>query len=490
MSRGQAVIKDIRFYSTAILLTQIVTVAASLLSRKFLGPTQMGVWVFLQVIVGYAEYLALGTIAAAGYEIPLYNGRGDAAKSRRVADAAFSFGLITSLLASAGIVAYALLKKESLREELFYGFLAGAAFVVLQRFSGLLITIVRAEKQFALAGRQMLYSSILNAVLIAFFSHQFKIYGFLAAMALSLVFNSAYLLWKSGIRFRFTMDPAQIRELVSYGFPLMLVGLVLAFYETMDRLFITRFLGFETLGHYSIALMTINYLNGVPNSVGIVTVSHLQEKYGQTQDPATLRGYLKKVDAGYGILMTVLIGGAWFGMPWLVRFFLPDFNSGIPAMRILALSAYFAAMTQGYTQLIYVIRRHHALLWLTLAATTFSALAIAFAVGARLGLEGVAGATALSAFVYFSIIFFFASLQIETLGRALKRYAHIAGLFLWMLFLLAWLQFWVHWFGPLLDPWVQIALYLLLLTPSLRKSEKEFGLKERILSKFKKGGPA
>ena len=89
MSRGRAVLKDISFYSTAIFLTQIVTVAASILTRRFLGPLQMGVWVFLQVLLNYAEYLALGTTAAAGYEIPLYNGRGDLERSGRVADAAF-----------------------------------------------------------------------------------------------------------------------------------------------------------------------------------------------------------------------------------------------------------------------------------------------------------------------------------------------------------------------------------------------------------------
>ncbi len=488
MSRARIVLQDIRFYSTAIFLTQIVTVVASILTRRFLGPMQMGVWVFLQVLLNYAEYLALGTTVAAGYEIPLYNGRGDTKKSKRVANAAFSFGLVTSLLAAAAAAVYALSQYGHIREELFYGLLIGGCFVVLQRFNGLLITIVRAEKQFVLAGKQMLYSSIVNALLIAFFSYRFKIYGFLAAMALSLLFNIIYLSANSKIRFRFCFDRTQVIDLVRYGFPLMLIGLMTAAYETMDRLFITRFLGLETLGFYSIALMTINYLNGVPNSVGIVTVSHLQEAYGQAQDKAPLRAYLKKVDAGYGILMTVLIGGAWFIMPWLVKLVLPAFVDGIPAMRFLALSAYFSALSQGYLQIVYVLREHRALLWIVPCACAVAALANGLAVWGNFGLTGVAIAVAFSSYFYFSILFFFASKHVEPLGVSLRRYAGIIGLFVGMLGLILAIDRWVVYFGPMTGPWIQSTLFLGLLTPLLWRFEHEFGLKERLVTKFFKAG--
>jgi O-antigen/teichoic acid export membrane protein len=484
MSRGRAVLKDIRFYTAAILLTQVVTVIASLLTRRFLGPTQMGVWVFLQVLLGYAEYLALGTTAAAGYEIPLYNGRGDAEKADRVADAAFSFGLITSLLTAGAAVAYAVSLRGHLSEELFYAFLIGGGFVVLQRFNGLLITIVRAEKQFELAGRQMLYSAVVNALLIAFFAYRFRIYGFLAAMALSLLFNIVYLLMNSGIRFRFRADREQIGALVRYGFPLMLIGLVTVAFDTMDRIFITRFLGLESLGLYSVALMTMNYLNGVPNSVGVVTVSHLQEAYGQTQDTAPLRAYLKKVDAGYGILMTVLIGAAWFLMPWLVRLVLPEFTDGIPAMRVLALSAYFTALSQGYSQVIYVLRRHQALLWLAPCACVVAAAAYGLAVWQKAGLIGIAVAAGCAGFAYFTLLFFYASSRVEPLGASLRRYAGVLGLFAGMAALAFAVDRWVTGFGSAAGPWIQLAIFLAILAPVLWKLDGEFGFKERFAAKF------
>ena len=77
MIEGRRVLKDIGFYSSSIVITQIVTVLGSILTRRFLGPVQMGVWAFLQVLLNYSEYSALGTTTAASMEIPLYNGRGD-----------------------------------------------------------------------------------------------------------------------------------------------------------------------------------------------------------------------------------------------------------------------------------------------------------------------------------------------------------------------------------------------------------------------------
>ena len=477
MSRGRRVLNDIRFYSTAIVLTQIVTVVASILTRRLLGPVQMGVWVYLQVLLNYTEFSALGTTTAASLEIPLLNGKQDREGAQKVANAAFSFALITSLGVAAATLAYAFARRTALGQELFYGFLMAAVFVVLQRFNSLAITLVRADKQFVLAGKQMLYSSIVNIALIAFFSYRFKLYGFLAAMALSLIFNIAYLTWRAGIRVRFVADWPQMKALILFGFPLITIGLASTAFETMDPLFIKHFLGFETLGLYSVALMTINYLNAVPNSVGVVTISHLQEKVGESGDKAVLAGYLKKVDAGYGFLMALLIGGAWFMVPWLVRLALPDFVKGIPALQCLALSTFFTALIQGYTQLVYAIRKHHALLVITAVSCVVAAGTNLWAIMAGTGVIGIAAATVFSTFFYFTLLFVYTSAQVEPLRRSVKRYALLIGGFAAMTMLLL-LVGRVRLFDSLrVDAWAQMAVYALVLSPFLWRMRHEFGRK-------------
>ena len=476
MSKEGQVLKDIRFYSASILLTQVVSVVAAVLTRRFLGPTQMGVWAFLQVLLNYTEYSALGVITAAALEIPLYNGRGNIEKSRHITNIAFSFAFLSSFVVATGMIVYAFFKKETLSKELFYGLLMGAAFVLLQRFSGLVITIVRANKQFAMAGQQMFYSSILNVLLITFFSYRFKIYGFLVAMALGLLFNIIYLVWRAELRFRFVSDWVGMGGLVRYGFPLMTIGFVTTIFDTLDPLFITRFLGFKTLGLYSVALMTTNYLNGVPNSVGIVTISHLQEKYGATEDKTDLRQYLRKVDIGYGILMAVLIGAAWFLAPWLIRLFLPEFIGGIPSLQYLALSTYFTALAQGYSQLIYVIRKHNVLLVLISIACVVAVATNALALYIGYGVTGIAVATIFASFFYFTLLFFYGSLQVETLFEAFRRYLGLMGFFLVMSGLLFGVDHWIVTPSLVITPWVKTAVFALFLSPLLWLLDQEFGL--------------
>ena len=265
-------------------------------------------------------------------------------------------------------------------------------------------------------------------------------------------------------------------KLVRYGFPLMMIGFLGSVFETQDRLFITHFLGFKSLGFYSIALMTLNTLNGIPNSIGIVTLSHFQEKYGATQDRGVLHQYVKKADMGYGILMAFLIGGCWFLVPWLVRLMLPEFVNGIGPLKFVLLGAYFTALSQAYSQLVYVIRKHYILLILLFLVCIVGAGANLLALRAGLGVQGVAAAMAFSAFIYFTLLFFYASSQIEAFSEAFKRYAGVVGLFAAVTALLIAIDHFVVFGLPLIEPWVKAAVFMLCMSPFLFRLSQDLGL--------------
>lgn len=477
MTRGLRALKDIRFYTVAIILTQTVTVLAAVLTRRFLGPTQVGVWAFLQVILSYAERSALGTTTAASMEIPLYNGRGDFNRSKRITNAAYSFSIISSSVVSIAIVVYALTKRDAIRIELFYGLLIGAVFVLLQRFNSLTITVIRANKEFEIAGKQMLYSSIINAVLIALLSYRYQLYGFLLAMALSLMFNIAYIWFKAKLKFKFSWDFVEIKSLIKFGLPLMTGGFLITIFETLDRLFITRFMGFETLGQYSIGLMAINYLTTIPNSVGVVTISHLQQHYGEVEDKQSLLKYAQKVDSGYGLLMSIMIGLAWFMVPWLVHLVLPTFIPGIPALKYLILGTFFSALAQGYLQLIYVLRKHLALFWLVPIVAVFSALGYLYLIREGHGITGVAIVASCSAWLYFSLLMMYGSLKVQSASGLMIRYLRSMLLFCYTIILLVGINRFVRIDSQLVEPWIRSVAFLVLMSPIIWRLKASFGKK-------------
>ena len=424
----------------------------------------------------YADYASLGILNAAGREIPFYNGKGQPEKSDEIKNTVFSFSLAVSVCVSAGILLYAAFSRFRLGPEIFYGLLFTSGLVLLQRFNALLIVFLRAYKEFSLAGRQMLYSALVNATLVGALSFRFKLYGFMIAMALSLVFNVVYIIRNRPFHFKIEWRPQRVRALVFYGFPLFLIALFGSFFDTITKLLITKLMGLESLGVYSVALMTVASIHSVPNSIGIVVIPNLHEKYGKAENKADLKGYLEKAALAYSTLIPLLVGLSWFVVPVVVRHWLPAFSEGIQPLRYLALSVYFMALVQGYSQFIYVIRKHLVLLPMLIFSCLVLFWTIRTAIHAGFGLEGVATASTLSFFVYFTMVYGYVAGHVYTAAEAVRRFASLMGRFACLL-LTVWV---IGQFVLLPDSLSRAAasslLFLLAQAPFLIHLEKKLGI--------------
>ena len=484
MSKTDNIIQDAGVYSGSLLLTQFVTMAAAVITRHFLGPVQMGVWSLVQVILNYSEYAALGTLTAVTLEIPYYYGKGDGEKAASIKNTVFSFSVISSLFVACGVLIYAFYRRQALKEEFFYGLLFAAGLILLQKLNGLLISLLRAYKHFSLAGRQMIYSALVNAFLIAALSSRFRLYGFMTAMALSFVFNIVFILKNADIRFRLAIKWAELVSLVRFGLPPMAIAMFSTFFETIDRLIISRYLGFEALGLYSIALMAYAYINSVPNAIGIVMIPNIQEKFGRTENKSDLKGYLQKSDLVYSAFIPALIALGWFLAPLAIHGFLPKFTGGILAMRLLMLSGYFVALSQAYSQFIYVIRRHMALLPMFAFSCSVSALLNWIAVRQGAGIEGVAAATTLAMLAHFTLIQAYASSHVFSFIEMAKNYVVAILKFILMTVLLFAIDRWVRLPNPFINPMLQTGIFMAAYSPFLIDAEKKFHfislLRERI----------
>ncbi len=486
MSRTRQIISDAGDYTSAALLTQFVTVIAAVLTRRFLGPSQMGVWVLVQIILTYANYTHLGTLDAIAREIPFYIGKKDEWRAEKIKNTVFSFSIMTALIVSLGVMAYAFLWRTHLQIAVFYGLLITAALVILQRLNTLLICLVRAFKYFELAGKLTFFSAVVNMILISFLSYRYKLYGFMAAMTLSFIFNIAYVHLKKNFHFRYSLSGVELKPLIAYGFPLMLLAFFSTIFETIDRLMVARFLGLEALGLYSIALMAYGYLQSVPNSISIVMIPNLHEKFGQTENKHDLKSYLLKSDSVFSVVMPVLIGAGWFLAPLLIGIVLPKFKEGIDALRLLILSAYFIGVGMAYTLFIYAIKKHWALFPLNIIAALFAVLFNWIAIQKGWGIAGVAGATTIATLFYFTMVYIYAAREVYSLQEGLKEYAVIVFKFICMSLLLFSLKNWVNFSSSLITAIAQTILYGACCWPFLWRINKKFEIFSIWFNKFKK----
>lgn len=419
-------------YTTSVYFAQLIGVVGSLLSKFFLGPLQVGIWGALQLIIDLTKYTTLGITAALSVEIPFYRGKGDLTKIEAIKNNVFSYLTVLSVLSMMLAPATAWLFKDNISSDFFWGLISLAAILPLQRFNNFVISLLRAEKDFTTAGKQVIYSAAINVFLIGVLTYKYKIFGFLAATGFSLLFNILYVQFKKKTQFHFIFNNKEIARLAKLGLPLEALSMIGHLFRSIDKIVILKYLGFAEMGLYSIAIMVCNYLSSLHNSVGVVLAPHFNEKKGKDISASELRkSYYDSVRA-MSVYLPILIGFAIIGGELMVNLFLKEFTNGINAMQILALSVYFTALANLTTTYLIALRRHIVLIPILFIACLVAFTFNLFAVKSGYGLNGVALATLITVIINFYFMHFISSRNPKFSQAEIKLMFKLALSFIYM----------------------------------------------------------
>ena len=432
MSKKREIFNQVAFYSISTFLSQIIAVVGSIVSKYFLGPFQIGIWATLKIILDFSKFITLGTSTALSFEIPYQIGKRSEDTAEKIKDNVFSFVFIVSFITAIGIVLYAFLFRNTLSSELFYGLLFLSGIVILQRISNVFISLLRAYKNFRLEGKQMVYSSIVNVILISILSYFFKIYGFITAIGLSLLFNITYIYFKRKFNFKFKIKWDCLKKLMIFGLPLRGIGLIGELFRNIDKIMIIKILGFEAMGFYSIAIMACNYLASIHTSVAVVLLPHFQEKFGASDDKNDLKEYLNQSATAFSDFFPIVIGLTYICAPYFIGLFLEEFVDGISALKYLVLSVYFIALSNVYGNYLITIRKHLIMFPLVAVSCIVSVILNYAAIKLGYGILGVAIATTLSLAFNFTVIYIAAASTIFSASEIIRCYAAIMSKFLFM----------------------------------------------------------
>lgn len=486
MSRKKEILHQISSYAFASQITQAISMMVGILTRNFLGPFQMGIWATLQIVLHYASYTALGTTVAISREIPYFIGRRDEESAECTKNVVSTFQILTSFLTAAGVVIYAFVFRGKHLEFLFWGLLSTAAMIVLQRINNLLVGLLRAYKKFGLASRQMVVSALANAVLVISLTYFYKLYGFLAAMILSFVFNIFYILRHERISFRYQLD-ARIKQCISFGVPLLVLGIMGAFLKSIDKIVIVKMLGFEAAGYYSIALMAMNFMENIPNTVGIIIIPHFEEKFGAVDKAEDLKGFVEKTASGLAHIMPITIGLAWIIAPLFTSLFLPKYIPGIRAAQWLIFGTFFSALSLPYANLVITLNKHLLLFPVSCAAFGFAIASNVLAVRWGWGITGVAFATALTQVLYFTALFLLSArfLYASTPGQKWKIFGIFFGEAFFLLAFLFGLENILYPQSRWVSTLIQMGVFGVLCVPLIFSLERNFGVLSHVKERWK-----
>ncbi len=178
-------------------------------------------------------------------------------------------------------------------------------------------------------------------------------------------------------------------------------------------------------------------------------------------------------------LMPILIGIIIFSAQPIVIILLPQFRDGLGVMKILVLGIFFIAVNQMSSSLLFTINKQRILapLYGIMVAVCMGFNYLFITMG--LGIIGVALGTSISYFLFFLIVFTFASSHIMEWRNIIRFYFEIMVFYIYFLINILWIDAILNFPDPILTSLSKISCFLLVCIPVLinvQRREKVFTL--------------
>ena len=491
LKRGR-LLKDMGAVGVSLYVTRALYMVRGLVTARFLGPSDYGVWGTLGILLNYSNLAPLGSAEAVSRQVPYYTERGEPERARTVKEQSFSFNLYASLFASALILLYTWVYRASMSPVFFLGLHVAAVGLTLQQLYFFYGIVLRADRRFFFQSKvNVLFALVsvpLTIALVAFL----RLRGLYLSYLLAYAWIVGYLVLKVPIALRARLDRSLIVDLVRIGFPVYLLGLVYTLFMSVDRMVIAKFLTSADMGYYTIAYTVISALGEVPMVIAQVMSPNLIGRYSRSATPAEMLPYVEMPTVAIATFFPALLVVVVIGVEWVLHYILPRFLPGFVAMEILLFGAVFIALTRGPSSFLLAVRKQ-------IVAVAIYAICVLAALGLNLwfvkigwGLVGVAIATSatyallFALYVTYVFTFFF--------GRHVGAYARLYARLLLpfavsaLLYIALRVAIPMHGHAPFADAgWalMRMAIYLTLVTPFLIRFLRRYGLWEPLLQRVR-----
>ena len=404
----EKIIKDTAKYNFAQYGSQFFGFFSAMAMRKFLGPYFVGVWSLLGVIMDSCNLMDLGVGTAATYKIPFFKGKQDDQAQKDITNSAFSFILITSSFASAMVLIAAFILRNKHPKTIIAGLIIASFYMLLRKLYSYYIVVLRANSNFYVINRAVIFDAIVNLILILLLVKNFKIYGLYVTVILMAVFNISFMHYFAKYKILFALKKDVVRSLLQYGFPLLILGILGATLRSIDRIMIAKMLGVTFVGYYSLAIMAKNYVGGFSNNFGIVTIPRILEAYGKEEKIEHIKKFVTVSAEIISYLLPVLLGVIFLACPLFVSKVLPKFIPGILAVQILLLDIFFRSCSPQADQFIVALGKQSRIIPINIITILINVVLNYTLIKKGYGIYGVALGTAVASFFNFIVILIYA----------------------------------------------------------------------------------
>ena len=397
--KQESLIKIMAIYSSSHVYRNVLGIINALIKPKLLTPELLGLWSVLNIIPTYAEHLHLGTMDAIRFKIPFHSARKEHDKIKAITDTVFISSLVPNLLLFIGLLIVFLV--IDMNPEVRTGVLAVAVIVILSWYYRNYESYLKAVQEFRVIAAssyvRVTVLFILGLPLIYFFN----IYGVYLSVILSLVIVIFYLRRRHPMQHPIGFDFTVFSDLLRTGFPIMLMNFSVILLGTTDRIIITYFLGLQSTGYYTIAVMVFGFLMDIPGASREILEPKLMESISTCANEYPIQEYFLKPMINTAYFIPFLLGPVFFILPLVISIALPNYSLGVFPTQILVLGGYFLAMAYVARGIIVAKKWQVGAAMLTIGTGIFNVILSIILIKLDLGIEGVAIASSTSFFLLF-----------------------------------------------------------------------------------------
>lgn len=482
MSLKDLVVKDTLKYTVANYTAMAIGVVVSVAMKALLGTAGAGYWAMMKVFGSYAEYSDLGTRDALLREVPQATGAGDGARVKRLENNAFTFTAGAAVFSAAAIAAIAAFWVED--PTLKKGLFVMAPLAIATQAYNYFLTLLRTLKKVSELSLLIVANMVFVAALPLAGAWRGGVVG-LAFGFLGATVCSAYLAWRvSGVTLAPAFDLREVAGLVRVGFPMVLLSYCLITFLSLDAIFVGKKLGYAALGLYTVALMAVQQVSALGRFAHIIIFPHIQESYGRTGSLDEAKGRFVRVTLALAHYLPAIIGAILVLLPPLVHFFLPRFEGGLGAMRVLLVGYFFIAVNEMSSSILFTTNRQARLVPVYLLMVGAAAGLIWGALELGWGIEGVAAATSAAYFLFFTAVFGYAFTRILSRTEFLRLFGTVLAIFVWFAVAVAGAELLAAQAGPARGALLRAAVFAAAFTPLIFRIERREGLLRSTLKNF------
>ena len=316
------------------ILASVFSQIGGILAARFAGVAAFGLFQTIGIVQGYARFAQLGIGNGLNRELPYFIGKGDHQRVKALAAAAQAWILIVSLVSGTCMLLLAgwhLAGGDGWRAA-GWGTYAVLMFTLFYGQFYLQVTY-RTGHDFARLAMANVVQNGLALVLVVLVA-VWSFYGLCLRGIISGLAGVAVLYYWRPVRVGPKWNFSHLKHLFIIGAPIFGVGELYSWWVCyLSRTLVLAYLGFNSVGLYSLVLQAAQAVEILPAAVTQVIYPRMSEKYGRTGKIQGLLGMTVKPIALTAMGMVLFIALAWWLVEPAMRLVLPAFTDAIPAMR-------------------------------------------------------------------------------------------------------------------------------------------------------------